>query len=89
MLKFYLVTVIIWMIIISCTVEMFKEGIKKKRKNAGQQENTEKVSLFKRLSVLFTSAAVPIIRLLIVVIIIYIATCKQEDYDELIKKANE
>lgn len=85
MLKFYLTTVIIYMIIISCTTEIFKEAIKKKI----GKEDGKKASLFKRLSTLFVLSAVPIIRLIVVVVLIYIATCKQKDFDELMKKANE
>lgn len=84
MLKFYLTTVVIYMIIISCTTEIFKEAIKKR---TGKGE-VKKANLFKRLSTLFALSAVPIIRLIVVVILIYIATCKQEDFDELMKKAN-
>lgn len=84
MLKFYLTTVVIWMIIIRCTILMFKDGIKKK---IGVDE-TKKASLFKRLSTLFIFAAVPFLRLIIEIMIIYMANCTQEDYDELVNKAN-
>ena len=85
MLKFYLVTVIIWMIIIYCIVAMFQDSIVKK---LGAREG-KKDSLFKKLKALFVLAAVPIVRLLVVIGIIYIAICKQEDFDELMKKANK
>ena len=84
MLKFYLITVIIWMIIINCTVEIFKDAIKKKTGKA----DGEKANLFKRLRTLFVLSAVPIVRLIVVGVLIYIATCKQEDFDELMKKVN-
>ena len=84
MLKFYLTTVIIYMIIISCTTTMFKDAIKKKT----GKEDGKKANIFKRLSSLFVLAAVPIFRLFVVIGLIYIGTCKQEDFDELIKKAN-
>ena len=84
MLKFYLTTVIIYMIIINCTTEIFKEAIKKK---TGKTDG-KKASLFKRLNTLFVLAAVPVIRLIVVIVLIYVATCKQEDFDNLMKKTN-
>lgn len=88
MLKFYLATVIIYMIIINCTIEIFKEAINKKI-DKYRKKGVKKANLFKRLSVLFTLAAIPILRTFVVFILMYIATCKQEDYDDLMKKANE
>lgn len=84
MLKFYLTTVAIWMIVIYCIAAIFQSGIVKK---LGEKEE-KKASLFKRLKGLFILAAVPIVRLFVVILLIYIATCKQEDFDELMKKAN-
>ena len=84
MLKFYLATVIIWMIVIYCVVAIFQNGITKK---LGTNKE-EKASLFKKLKFLFILAAVPIVRLCMVIVIIYIATCKQEDFDELMKRTN-
>lgn len=84
MLKFYLTTVVIWMIIIYCVVAIFQNGIAKKLKT-----NEEKKSgLFKKLKTLFVLAAIPIVRLFVVIVLIYIATCKQEDFDELMKRTN-
>lgn len=84
MLKFYLITVVIWMIIIYCTTAIFQNGIAKKLKT-----NEEKKSgLFKKLRGLFILAAIPIVRLLVVVVLIYIAACKQEDFDKLMESAN-
>lgn len=84
MFKIYLSSVVVWMIIIWATISIFKDGIKKK---VGSNE-TKKASLFKRLNGLFVLAAIPFVRLIVVIVLIYIATCKQEDYDELMKKAN-
>lgn len=85
MLKFYLTTVIIWMFIIYCVTAIFRNGIIKK-----VGANKEKESgLFKKFEALFILSAVPIIRLFVVIVIIYIATCKQEDFDELMQKADE
>lgn len=85
MLEFYLASIIIWMIIIESIIVLFKDGIKKKTNS----KETKKASIFKRLSYLFVLSAVPILRLGIVIIIIYIATCKQEDFDKLMKKTDE
>lgn len=82
MLEIYLTSVIIWMIIIGCTVSIFKDAIKKKIKT----DETKKSNLFKKLRGLFVLAAVPIVRLMVIIVIVYIATCKQEDYDKLMKK---
>ena len=86
MIRFYLSTIIIWMIIIYCTASMLKDAIKKK---INTNEPKKKMGLFKKLSLLFTLSAVPIIRVFVEIFIIYIALCKKEDFDELIKKANE
>lgn len=83
MLKFYLTTVVIWMIIIYCTAAIFQNGIAKKFKT----NEEKKASLFKKLKGLFILAAIPIVRLLIVIVLIYIATCKQEDFDKLMEAA--
>lgn len=85
MLKFYLTTVIIWMFIIYCVTEIFQNGIVKKL----GANNGKEAGLFKKLESLFILSAVPIIRLFVVIVIIYIATCKQEDFDELMKKSDE
>lgn len=86
MLKLYLISVVIWMIIIGCTTSLFKEGIKKKLEKF--ELNKSKKSLFSGLKALFILAAVPIVRLIIAIMLIYIATCKQEDFDELMKKVD-
>ena len=85
MLKFYLTTVVIWMIIIESVTSIFSDAIKKKSK----KEETKKANIFKRLGALFTLAAIPFFRLFVVIVIVYIATCKQEDFDEIMKKAND
>lgn len=83
MLKFYLSTVIMYMIVIYCTIQMFKETLKKR---LGVNEN-RKVGLFTKLSTLFILSAVPILRFIIVCVLIYIGLCKQKDFDELMKRA--
>lgn len=84
MIKFYLSTIIVWMIIIWSTVFIFKDKLKEK---IGKKD-VKKVSLFKGLVTLFAIASIPIIRLITLILILYIAGCKQEELDELLKRAN-
>ena len=85
MIGFYLKSVVIWMIIIECTFLLFKDAIGKR---VGTND-TKKAGLIKQLRGLFVLAAIPIIRLIIVVALVYIATCKKEDFDEMMKKVNK
>lgn len=89
MFKFYLTTVVIWMIIIYCTAAIFENAINKKLATLPTYKENKKSSLFKKFRALFILAAVPIIRLIIVIVLIYIATCKQEDFDKLMESANK
>lgn len=73
------------MIIIYSTIVIFRDAL---RKRMGINES-KKVSLFKKLNGLFVLSAVPIIRLIFVIVVVYIVTCKKEDFDELMKKANK
>ena len=72
MLKFYLTTVVIWMIILQSTFSLFGDAVRKK---IGVNE-TKKAGLIKRLNILFVLAAVPIIRLILEIVFIYVAICK-------------
>lgn len=81
MLKFYLTTVVIWMIIIQSTILMFKDVLKK-RIGCGKKKN----GLIKRISNLFLLSAVPIFRLCIEIMIICFAICNQEDFDKMMEK---
>lgn len=83
MFKFYLTTIIIWMIIIYCVIAIFQKGIVDKLKT----NEDKKANFFKKFKTLFVFAAVPIIRLFVVILLIYIATCKQEDFDKLMEAA--
>ena len=84
MLKTYLVSVVIYMIIINSTLTIFKDAIVKKY----TIDETKRAKTSKRLSTLFACAAVPIVRFFVVVVIIYIAICKQEDFDKLMGRNN-
>jgi len=81
MLGFYLSTVIIWMIIIACLITIFKDGLNKKL-----VKKEEKKSIFKTIGALFVLAAIPVFRLLVAIAIVYMATCSQEEFDELMGK---
>lgn len=83
MLKFYLATVIAWMIILYCLVAIFQNGIIEKLGT----DNGKKKSSFEKLKTLFVMSAVPVVRLLVAIMIVYIAACKKEDFDELMKKS--
>lgn len=90
MLKFYLISVVIWMIIIRCTMSLFKEAIKKKAEKLIEKgKGVQKLSLFGSFKTLFVLAAIPVVRLFMVIAFIYIATCSQEDFDELMKKVDD
>lgn len=89
MLKFYLTTVVIWMIIIYCTAAMFENAIDKKLATLPTYKENKKSSLFKKFRALFILAAIPIVRLIIVIVLIYIAACKQEDFDKLMESVNK
>lgn len=85
MLKFYLTTVIIYMIIIYSIISIFKDVLRKRF----AINETKKTSLFKKLNNFFVISAVPILRFIFVIVSIYVAICKQEDFDELMIKTNK
>ena len=78
MLKFYLTTVVIWMIIIWATVQMFGSAIREKGW-IKEDKSTKKG----RFSILFTLAAVPIIRLFVCLIIIFMSAYTPEQWQEM------
>lgn len=75
MLKFYLTTVVIYMIIIYCTCSIFKDGIKAK----GWISEGKRGSKF---GALFTLSAVPILRLGVIILIFYMATHTKEEFNK-------
>ncbi len=81
MLKFYLTTVVIWVIIINAMVQIFKEGIKEKGW-IKEDKSTKKG----RFSILFTLAAVPIVRLFVCVIIVFMSSHTPEQLQEMREK---
>lgn len=86
MLEFYLESVVVWWLIIKCAISLFGDKIKKKINETNQinQINEKNETKIKPIVL----AAIPIIRLAVVIVLIYISTCKQEDFNELMKKAN-
>ena len=67
MLKFYLTTVVIYMIIIYCMCSIFKNSIRAK----GWTCEEKRVNKFRML---FTLSAVPILRFGVLILIFYMAT---------------
>lgn len=86
MLKCYLGSIFVWMMIIWCTILMYKKEFMKKLE---KYEIPKEGNLFKTLGRLFVVSAVPFIRVLIEIVIVYMAACKQEDFDKLMEKYYE
>lgn len=84
MLGFYLSNVVIWMIIIYSAVFLCKDKIREKMAASGVK--SEKSGFFGTLVLLFVLAAIPVIRLIILISIIYMAVCSQEEFEELMNK---
>lgn len=75
--KFYLTTVVIWMIIIYAMAKLFEEGIREK--GWVKEDKSTKKGVFSKL---FTLAAVPIVRLFVCVLIIYMSSHTPEQLEE-------
>ena len=85
MLTFYLSTVVIWMIIIFCAIYICKDKIREKAIAMGIEG--KKSGFFSTIGFLFVLAAIPVFRLIILIAIIYMAGCSQEDFEELMSKS--
>lgn len=85
MISFYLSSVIVWMIIIFCIIMLYSKQIRT-RYSKYLKVKTSKV---KALFSLFVLSAVPILRLLIAIGIIWVANCGEEDYNRVIAKMDE
>ena len=81
MLKIYLSSVIVFMIIIDCVFLFFNDEITKKLKL--KKVNTEPSNLFTNIACLFVLSAIPIIRLFIVIFLVHIGICRQEEFDKI------
>lgn len=80
MLKFYLTTVVVWMIIIYATAKIVGPVVKEK----GWIKSDTSTNGGK-FSTLFTLAAVPLIRLLVWIFLFVMCTYTHEEFDEWIK----
>ena len=84
MLKFYLITVVIWMIIIYAMAAIFESSIKEK--SWLKDKPNKKRGL---LSSLFLLAAVPVMRLFVCICILMMAVYTPEQLEEMKKRGNE
>jgi hypothetical protein len=84
MLKIYLSSVIIWMVVIYCMTSISKESIVKN--GWINTENKQKRNWFAQLFIL---SAVPIFRLFIVIAILCMAICTKEQFEQWKKEQNK
>ena len=84
MLKFYLTTVVVWMIIIWAMAQICEPAIREKGW-IKEDKSTKKG----RLSILFTLAAVPIIRVFVCIIIFFMSGYTPEQWQEMREKKDE
>lgn len=87
MLTFYLSTVVVWMIIIFCAIFMFKDKLIEKSIAMGMKIESKKSGFFSSFGWLFVLAAIPVFRLIILIAVIYMAGCSQEEFEELMSNA--
>lgn len=81
MLKIYISSVVIWMVIIYCAIKIFGSKIKE---NGWLGENN--TNIVKRITSLFILSAIPILRLLVFAVLIYMSTYTKEQYEKLNNK---
>ena len=92
MLSFYLSTVIVWMIIFLCTLKLCSKTFLKRYDEYINIDKKHKHSGVKSFVDLFVISAVPIIRLLIMILVFYMTFCPEEDSKdiaEILKKKNK
>ena len=77
MFKFYIGTVICWMIIIWCSTRLCKDKIIE-----NGWLNTAKKFNMTSFSVLFCVSAIPFFRLLMLIVVIYMACVSKDDYEK-------
>ena len=85
MIGFYLKSVVIWMIILECNFLFCRESLRKRF----PVDKLKETSLITKLKGTLVIAAIPIVRLIIVIVVFFITFCNQEDFDEIMKKANK
>jgi hypothetical protein len=78
MLKIYLTSIVIWMIINFCTIQIFQFKIK----DNGWLELETTNQTTSPFMYLFTMSAVPLIRVLVLVVIIYMSIYTKEQFEE-------
>ena len=78
MLGMYLSSVVVWMIIIYCECRLFAEAIK----NNGWASSKSDVAKTNKLAVLFVLSAVPIIRFIVCVVIVFMFMYTKEDFEK-------
>ena len=81
MLKLYLTTIVVWMIIIYATAKLLGPAIKEKGWIKGDS-STKRESF----SILFTLAAVPVIRLLVWAFLFVMCAYTHKEFEEWINK---
>lgn len=81
MLKIYLSSILIWMIIIYCACFIFEKQV---RENGWL--TTENKSKDGGLKTLFVLSAIPVVRLFVFIIILVMTTYTKEQFDEWYKK---
>lgn len=84
MLKFYIGTVLVWMIIIWCLIKISKPKIIEN----GWLNNVKKLDMTP-FAALFCMAAIPIFRLLVTAVILYMACVSKETHDNNMKNNDE
>lgn len=92
MLSFYLSTVIVWMIIFWCTLKLCSKTFLKRYNEYINIDKKHKHSEVKSFVDLFVISAVPIFRLLIMILVFYMTFCPEEnskDIAEILKKKSE
>ena len=82
MLQAYLVSICIWMIIIFCAAVLFAETIKQK----GWIDSGEHAGFFDMWFKLFCMSAVPLLRIVFLLTIIFMSAVSKEEYEEMKKK---
>lgn len=91
MLKFYISSVIIYIIIIFAVVTLFKDLFDKNCMYIGgvTSEIPKKGSVVKRLKYLIILSAVPIVRTFVVILVVWISFAKKETLDKFKEAATK
>lgn len=79
MLKFYLTSVLIFAIIMFCSILLVSKNLKEN----GWIDETKKGSVFLAILYLFAMSAIPIIRVIIIAGLFMMTTCTKEEYTKI------